>query len=121
MKMKRIFTALMLAVTLFLGGCNEEKTPANRIYVFSQSGCGHCDHARAYMERYYQGYDIKELNIREGNNIGYLQRSARRFKVPADTLGTPFIVMGDHYIMGWGTEQQKQFNRYAKEFKPVGK
>lgn len=119
--MKRFLTAAMLMVSLFLSGCNEEKTSTNRIYVFSQPGCGHCEHARAYMERYYQGYDIKELNIREGNNMGYLQRSARKFKVPAETLGTPFIVMGEHYIMGWGTEQQKEFNRYAKEFTPKDK
>lgn len=119
--MKRILRALMLVIIVLLSGCNEEKTSGNRIYVFSQPGCGHCENARAYMERYYQGYDIKELNIREDNNIGYLQRSARRFKVPMETLGTPFIVMGDHYIMGWGTEQQKAFNRYAKDFKPVAK
>lgn len=119
--MKRIFTALMLVAALFLGGCDEEKTTTNRIYVFSQPGCGHCEHARIYMLRYYQNYDIKELNIREGNNMGYLQRSARRFNVPASSLGTPFIVMGEHYIMGWGAEQQKQFNRYAKAFKPKTK
>lgn len=119
--MKRLLSALMLVVLVMLGGCNDEKTVTNRIYVFSQPGCGHCEHARSYMERYYQGYDIKELNIREGNNMGYLQRSARKFKVPAETLGTPFIVMGDNYVMGWGSEQQRQFNRYAKNFHPKQK
>ena len=118
--MKRLFTVLALVATLFISGCQEE-TPANRIDVFSQPGCGHCEHARAYLERYYSNYDIKELNIREGNNMGYLLRYARKFKVPEQTLGTPFIVMGEHHIMGWGQQQQKDFNRYAKNFKPENK
>ncbi len=115
--MKRIFTVLMLAVTVMLSACKEE-TPVNRIYVFSQPGCIHCEHAREYLNRYYKNYDIKELNIHEGNNMGYMVRYAQKFKVPQQSLGTPFIVMGNHYIMGWGNDQVKDFNRYAKNFKP---
>ena len=40
--MKRIFTVLALAATMALGACKEE-TAANRIYVFSQPGCPHCE------------------------------------------------------------------------------
>ena len=120
--MKRLFTVLMLCATLALGGCKDSTSPqANRIYVFSQPGCGHCEHAREYMARYYRGYDIKELNIREGNNMGYLMRYAKKFKIPEQTLGTPFIVMGDHYVLGLGEQQVKDFNRYAKNFKPAAK
>lgn len=119
--MKRILSVLMLVTIVLLGGCTEEQTSENRIYVFSQPGCGHCQNAHAYMASYYKEYDIKELNIREGNNMAHLLRTARRFKVPTETLGTPFIVMGDHYIMGWGAEQQKDFNRHAKNFKPKTK
>lgn len=115
--MKRIFLSLLLALTCFISACNEEKN-TNRIYVFSQPGCGHCEHAKTYMERYYKNYDIKDMNIREGSNMDYLMRYARKFKVPAQSLGTPFIVMGDNYIMGWGTEQQKKFNVLAKNFSP---
>lgn len=115
--MKKLICALLCAAVFGLGGCDEEKT-ANSIYVFSQPGCGHCEHAHAYMERYYKDYDIKEINIRKGNNISHLMRYARKFNVPTETLGTPFIVMGEHYIMGWGTEQQKQFNRQAKAYQP---
>lgn len=115
--MKRIFTVLALAATMALGACKEE-TAANRIYVFSQPGCPHCEHAEEYISRYYRNYDIERLNIREGNNMGYLLRYAKKFKVSEQSLGTPFIVMGDKYIMGWGNQQVKDFNRYAKNFKP---
>ena len=114
--MKRIFTVLALAATMALGACKEE-TAANRIYVFSQPGCPHCEHAEEYISRYYRNYDIERLNIREGNNMGYLLRYAKKFKVSEQSLGTPFIVMGDKYIMGWGNQQVKDFNRYAKNFK----
>lgn len=115
--MKRIFTLLLLSFSMFLSACNE-KTQTNRIYVFSQPNCSHCISAHAYMTRYYKNYDIKELNIREGSNMGYMVRYARKFKINESALGTPFIIMGDNYIIGWGTEQQKQFNKYAKNFKP---
>ncbi|MBQ2885776.1 MAG: hypothetical protein IJE43_18785, partial [Alphaproteobacteria bacterium] len=65
----------------------------------------------------YKDYNIKEINIREGANINQLMKYAKKFKVPQNSLGTPFIVIGNNYIMGWGNEQVKEFNRYAKEFK----
>ena len=49
--------------------------------------------------------------------LGY----ARKFKVSQQSLGTPFIVMGNQYIMGWGNQQVKDFNRYAKNFRPAVK
>jgi len=115
--MKRLLTVLLLVGVAMLSACKDE-VKTNRVYVFSQPGCGHCEHAKAYMDRYYKNYDIKDMNIRQGSNMGYLQRYARKFKVPEQTLGTPFIVMGDQYIMGWGKEQEKAFNRNMKNFKP---
>ena len=61
------------------------------------------------------------MNIHEGNNMGYMLGYARKFKVSQQSLGTPFIVMGNQYIMGWGNQQVKDFNRYAKNFRPTMK
>lgn len=118
--MKKSFIALVLIFTAFLSACQEKKS-TNRIYVFSQPGCMHCEHAKSYMDRYYANYDIKDLNIHEGNNMSYMLRYARKYKVRTQDLGTPFIVMGDNYIMGWGRDQEKKFNRYAKNFSPKPK
>lgn len=115
--MKHIFALVVICFTFFLSACNEE-THTNRIYVFSQPGCGHCINAHEYMSRYYKDYDIKELNIREGANMNYMVRYAKRFKIPSNSLGTPFIVLGDNYVMGWGKEQIKEFNKYIRNFKP---
>ena len=108
---------MVLCLTVMLSACQEKKSD-NQIYVFSQPGCGHCEHARNYMQRYYRNYDIRELNIRKGNNLNYLLRYARKYKIPEQSLGTPLIVMGNNYVMGWGTEQMRQFNRYIKDYKP---
>ena len=116
--MKKILMALFFVTAITLGGCQEKVSKTNRIYVFSQPGCSHCEHAKNYMDRYYKGYDIKDMNIREGNNMGYMLRYARKYKIPEQTLGTPLIIMGDNYIMGWGDDQQRKFNRYAKNFRP---
>jgi len=116
--MKKIFISLMLAVSVLLSGCSK-KEPENRIYVFSQPGCQHCEHAKEYFNRYYKNYDIKEMNIHEGNNMGDLLQYARKYKIPQQDLGTPLIIMGNNYVMGWGDQQQKDFNRYIKNFKPT--
>ena len=42
-------------------------------------------------------------------------------KISEQNLGTPLITMGDNYVMGWGTEQQRDFNRYVKNFTPKSK
>lgn len=118
--MKKILACVLLMASMIMSGCKSENA-TNRIYVFSQPGCIHCEHAREYMQRYYKNYDIKELNIREGNNMGYMLGYARKFKVSQQSLGTPFIVMGNQYIMGWGNQQVKDFNRYAKNFRPAVK
>ena len=115
--MKRLFALFLICMSFILSSCNDETT-TNRVYVFSQPGCGHCINAHEYMTRYYENYDIKELNIREGSNMDYMMRYARRFKVPTHSLGTPFIILGDNYIMGWGDEQIKKFNKEMKAFKP---
>ena len=118
--MKKILSLCLLVVGLFLGGC-DEKVNTNRVYVFSQPGCGHCVNAHNYMDRYYKDYDIKELNIREGSNMNYMLRYARKFKVSEQRLGTPFIIIGNNYIMGWGNEQIKEFNKLMKNFTPIAK
>jgi len=116
--MKKIIMSMLMIATVLLGGCQEKRAPNNSIYVFSQVGCGHCEDARNYMRRYYSNYDIKELNIHKGGNMQYLLKYAQKYRIPQQSLGTPLIVMGNNYVMGWGTEQMKQFNRYIKNFKP---
>jgi len=115
--MKKIIMSLVVAAAFLLGGCQEKQT-TNRIYVFSQPGCIHCEHAKNYFERYYKNYDIKDMNIHEGNNMDYLMRYARKYHISKQSLGTPLIVMGENYVMGWGEQQQKDFNRYIRNFTP---
>ena len=115
--MRKLLSVILVGIGVLLSGCKEE-VDSSKVYVFSQPGCGHCINAHEYMARYYKNYDIKELNIREGSNMNHMIRYARKFKVAEQTLGTPFIVIGDNYIMGWGNEQVKEFNRLMKNLKP---
>lgn len=114
--MKHILMSILMVTTIFLFA-NKLEAKTDEIYVFSQPGCGHCDNARLYMQRYYKDYPIKEINIRQGNNMGLLLGYAKKFNVPQNELGTPFIVLDNEYVMGWGEEQIKKFNKYAKKIK----
>lgn len=110
---------ILCVVIMFISSCKEDSS--NTIYVFSQPGCGHCINAHNYMQRYYKNYDIKEINIHEGNNMNKLYSYAKKHKIPNQKLGTPLIIMGNEYILGWGNEQTKAFNRNIKKYKPITK
>lgn len=115
----RLLKALLFACIVLVSACKEDSS--NTIYVFSQPGCGHCINAHNYIQRYYSDYDIKEINIHQANNMNKLRSYAHKFKIPSQKLGTPLIVMGDEYILGWGKEQTKAFNRNIKKYKPITK
>ncbi len=113
--MKKTIYKLMMICMLILSGCTtENNNNSNTIYVFSQPGCGHCIDAHNYFTTYYKNYDIQELNVREANNYSKMMNYAKKFKIPQNSLGTPFIVFQDEYIMGWGNEQIKKFNKLIK-------
>ena len=116
--MHKFAKLLVLFLMFFVTSCDTQERSGNAVYFFTQPGCIHCEHARDYINRYYPKHNIKELNVREQQNMGLLMHSVKKMKINSDSIGTPFIVIGDHYVMGWGNEQVKQFNQYIRKIKP---
>ena len=67
-------------------------------------------------------YDLDIIHVHSPVSLGATAiKYAKKYHIPGESLGTPLIVMGNHYVMGWGEEQQRQFNRYARNFRPQRK
>lgn len=88
----------------------------NKIYHFYQPSCPHCHEAIEYINNRYPKVDMVLVDITQGKkNFDLFSACAGKFKL-GNQIGTPLFCMGNHYIMGWSEEQQKQFDQYIKEF-----
>jgi len=124
--MKNFLKAFVLVFGLLLAGCMEERTQAASplqeisnayIYFFYQNTCPHCHHASAYISQKYPNLKMYSLDVRDPNNFNLFLKCAQKFKLPQNSLGTPLICMGDHYIMGWSDIDAKKFDAYVQRFK----
>ena len=116
----KFFAALLLLSALT--ACDEDSVQAqtisnNQVYFFYQTTCPHCHHAAQYIKSHHP--DLKMVNVDVRNVDGYnlFLKCAQKFHLNQNTLGTPLICMGTHYIMGWSDEDAKRFDGYARQFK----
>ena len=90
---------------------------ANQIYFFYQTSCPHCHYAASYIKNKYPSLKLINLDVRQQSNYNLFMKCAQKFKLPQNTLGTPLICMGDHYIMGWADTDRVKFDSYVQKFK----
>ena len=112
--------------TFMLFACDEntaqntnalKEISANQIYFFYQTSCPHCHHAASYINGKYPNLKMINLDVRQQGNYNLFMKCAQKFKLPQNTLGTPLICMGDHYIMGWADTDRVKFDSYVQKFK----
>ena len=89
------------------------------IVIFSQKGCTHCVHAMAFingeLKKTFPDISVAEYDLNENrHNYELCAHTARRFQL-GDRIGTPLIVVGDNYIMGWTTENQNKLPQFIKK------
>lgn len=119
--MKKILFAFTMGL-LFWGHVAAAETSdglsPNEIYIFTQSTCSHCHAALRYLEEKHPNLKVHNMDISNTRNMTLFYRCAEKFDVDIKHLGTPLFCMGSHYILGWGSEEQEQFESYVKEFLP---
>ena len=122
--MKKFFKVLMFAGILMIGACQQEKQTAasleeisdSEIYFFYQTTCPHCHHAADYIKQKYPNLKMQNLDVRVRQNFDLFLKCAQKFNLPNDSLGTPLICMGNHYIMGWSSADANKFDIYVRRF-----
>ena len=125
--MKNFLKILMCVFALTLGGCVEDETANtsasqseisnNQVYFFYQTTCPHCHHAASYIAQKYPNLKMVNLDVRQPANFNLFLKCAQKFRLSQDSLGTPLICMGDHYIMGWSDADAAKFDMYVQRFK----
>ena len=122
----KIFAAVLGVFMLF--GCDDNNTQNtnsdvmqnishNQIYFFYQTSCPHCHHAADYITKKYPNLKMINLDVRQQGNFNLFLKCANKFKLDQNTLGTPLICMGDHYIMGWDDTDRVKFDSYVQKFR----
>ena len=109
--MKNFLKILLVALMFSLSACDEEmgegnasvmqSVSNNEIYFFYQNTCPHCHHAAQYIKDHYPNLKMINLDVRVPQNYNLFLKCAQKFNLRQNTLGTPLICMGTHYIMGW--------------------
>ncbi len=119
--MKTLKTILLIIMSFFsVCACNntsKDKLELNpdKIYFFYQTTCPHCHHAIEYINNKYPNLNMILLNIENTENYKLLVKCAQKFKLQ-NRIGTPLFCMGEHHLMGWSEQYEKQFDTYAKPF-----
>lgn len=84
------------------------------VYFFSQKGCGHCTQALNYIDRNLPNLDMKVIHIESQKGREQFFDFAKKHKINQNSLGTPLISIGDHYILGWGPNSGEQLMQYVE-------
>ena len=94
--------------------------PKADIVVYTQKTCGWCKKAMAYIDENVRPSNpnvvIQEIDIGAQANFKKMTADARRFKVELE-VGTPFIVAGDDYIIGWTDDAPAKLHRMITKIK----
>ncbi len=132
--MKKIILTLVAGLLLTIGitACSDEKNTNNAaindsdadVIVFSQTGCPHCTHAMEFIEgdlkKQIPDIVVKEYDIRKSKHAYELFiHNARKYIKDGTSVGTPFIIVGDNYMMGWSIQHratlEPQLINYIKQ------
>ena len=126
--MKRFLSALIFALSFCLVSACDKKADdvnteltrnisPNHIYFFYQTSCPHCHYAAEYITKKYPNLKTINLDVRQQANYNLFLKCANKFRLNQNSLGTPLICMGDHYIMGWSDTDRVKFDSYVQKFR----
>ena len=120
--MKSVYLfAVAFLMSLTLVACDEKSSTkedifAEQIYYFYQPTCPHCHDAIGYIDQAYPNIKMTSVDITVSpENYDLFVKCAQKHNL-GNQIGTPLFCMGEHYVMGWSEEQQRQFDAYVKEF-----
>ena len=87
-------------------------TPAesSEVLFFTKSMCPYCNHAAAYLSTQYPDLAVTFVDIETPAGWERFLETVDALKLDTRRLGTPLIVVGDRYILGWSTEEKKNLD-----------
>lgn len=127
--MNKIIFAFALGL-FFLTGCdnqtkaeNQAQTASeqsafseNKIYFFYSNYCPHCHEALKYINAKHPNLEFTMVNVENPGGFKLLLQAVKEYKIGGSAIGTPLLLMGKNYLMGWAPEYETQFENYLKPF-----
>lgn len=105
----------MCVAVMVMSGCSRENLSDDTVYMFYQTSCPHCHDAEKYIMEKYPNLAISGKDIKYPGNRRLFEDALQKYKITG-AAGTPLILLGKHYIMGWSSEKAVQFDAYVKPF-----
>ena len=113
--MKKILAAF--AFVLFIVACNQsDGLPKDKVVLFFSTNCPHCHNAIEYINKEHPRLEVMMVNVGNQKGMALLVAAAKKFKL-GERVGTPLIVFGDEYMMGWGKNGKEEFEEKLKLLK----
>lgn len=84
------------------------------VYVFEKQGCVHCKAAEHFLVEYQNNHNFNLIlrDIHDLGNEGIMDKLVKYFNT--NIGGTPFIVIGDDYVLGNDQDQLKEKIDYCE-------
>lgn len=127
--MNKIIFALALGLFVLTGCDNQTQTEStaqtaseksafseNKIYFFYSNYCPHCHAALKYINAKHPNIELSMVNVENPGGYKLLLQAVKEYKIDGSSVGTPLLLMGKNYLMGWAPEYETQFENYIKPF-----
>ena len=121
--MKSFFALFFVFAVFILSGCDSsQKSEARedvfsdkKVYFFYSNFCPHCHDALAYINKKYPNLQLTMVNVQNPDGYNLLLRAAKEYNL-GNQIGTPLLLMGKNYLMGWADEYEPQFDAWVKPY-----
>ena len=113
--MRRFLSALTVVLLLSACGKTENGLVDDKVYFFFSNTCPHCHHALEYINAKYPNLEMAMVNVGNPEGLRMLAQAAKDFEM-GDSVGTPLMVFGDNYLMGWSVEYEPRFDEYVRPY-----
>lgn len=127
--MNKIIFAFVLGLFVLTGCDNQTQTKStaqtaneksvfseNKIYFFYSNYCPHCHAALTYIKAKHPNLELSMVNVENAGGYKLLVQAVKEYKINGTSVGTPLLLMGKNYLMGWAPEYETQFENYVQPF-----
>lgn len=120
--MKKILFSILLILTTVIMPTSVDAKNKVTVYIFRGNTCGHCEEAITYLNEHKhdinEDIEIVTYEVFDNENNYKLQKAvSEKLELTEKQMGSvPLIVIGDEYILGFGSTTYNQIMRTAESY-----
>ncbi len=117
-----LLSLCLCAMALVMSPVHAQTAPAPvvRAVMFWMNGCPHCEDVIQNVlpplhEKYGAQFDLLMLEVVDTQDIDTLYRVADSYHIPKEQTGVPFLIIGDHVLVG-SSQVREQLPSLIKDY-----